>query len=87
MHFPDTDRCELSDVGSPFAFVSVFEHWLSEEECVSCRLMSYSIALEAGEIDSYLLGERKFLDLYRTLGKAGVIVGWPQPIRRIEAET
>lgn len=87
MHFPDIDKRELSDLGSPFAFVSVFERWLSEEECASCRLMTYSIALEAGEIDGYLAGEGRFLDLYCALGKAGMIVGWPQPFRRVEAET
>jgi hypothetical protein len=87
MYFPDIDERELADLGLPFAFVSVFERWLSEEECASSRTMTYSIALEAGEIEGYLEGERKFFDLYRALGKVGMIVGWPQPIRRVEVET
>lgn len=52
--------------------ISVFDHWLSEEEAASCCHISYAVALKNNCLDDYLQGEHKFLDFYEALATSGV---------------
>ncbi|SHL51482.1 hypothetical protein SAMN05444272_0762 [Roseibium suaedae] len=49
--------------------------------------MSYSIALDAGCLEEYMRGERKFLRFYSSLSGDGVICNRPGPLRRLEANS
>ncbi|OBZ96469.1 hypothetical protein ADU59_07060 [Pararhizobium polonicum] len=71
-------------MGIAYAYISVFDHWLSEEEAGASPLMTYSLALQKGRLDDYLAGERKFLELYRMLGRHGTICNRPRPVRKFE---
>lgn len=47
--------------------VSVFDHWLTEEQAESSNVMSYNIALESGSLSEYEIGEKSFIQFYRGL--------------------
>lgn len=85
-HFPELDFGEkdVSEMGIAYAFISVFDHWLSAYEAESSPLMAYSLALRAGRLDDYLVGEHKFLKLYRMLGRHGLVCNRPRPVRKFE---
>ncbi len=85
-HFPELDfeEKDISEMGLAYASISVFDHWLSEEEAGASPLMSYSIALRAGKLDDYLVGEHKLLELYRMLGRHGAICNYPRPFRKFD---
>ncbi|MBB2750051.1 UNVERIFIED_ORG: hypothetical protein GGI57_000724 [Rhizobium aethiopicum] len=86
VHFPDLDVGEddLNDGRFTYLNVSIFDHWLTEEEAEDSRIASYSIAKSNGKLDEYMGGEKKFLKLYRSLSKQGVICNRPGPLRRLE---
>ncbi|MGO6749837.1 hypothetical protein ACC755_17840 [Rhizobium ruizarguesonis] len=86
IHFPDLDLGEddLNDGRFTYLNVSIFDHWLTEGEAGDSRIMSYSIARSSGKIDEYMDGEKKFLELYRSLSKRGVICNRPEPLRRLD---
>lgn len=48
--------------------VSIFDHWLTEAEANDCKVMNYLTAIEANSLDEYLVGERRFINLYLSLG-------------------
>jgi len=82
-HFPDIGDQEIASLGVPFAFVSVFDHWLTEAECTATSLFTYESALKANQLQDYLAGERKFLALYNHLGNAGTIVNFSGVLRPV----
>jgi hypothetical protein len=84
-HFPDIGHQEIASLGVPFAFVSLFDHWLTEAECTATSLFTYESALKANQLQDYLAGERKFLALYNHLGNAGTIVNCPGVLRSINS--
>ncbi|WP_146171864.1 hypothetical protein [Pseudoduganella armeniaca] len=88
-HFPELDLGEddLATLGFSFCHVSVFDHWLSEQEAADNPLMSYSIALNAGALEGYLQGERKFLNFYSSLSMFGVACNRPGPPRMFKTLT
>ena len=88
-HFPELDLGEndLASLGFSFCHISVFDHWLNEQEAADNLLMSYSIALDAGALDGYLQGEQKFLSFYSSLSTCGVVCNRPGPLRMFEALT
>ncbi|EJC78289.1 hypothetical protein Rleg10DRAFT_7022 [Rhizobium leguminosarum bv. trifolii WSM2012] len=85
-HFREIDfgEDELSAKGLTLLNVSIFSHWLSEEEASESALMSYALACSAGKLDDYLKGEKKFLDLYQSLSGQGVICNRPGPLRQFD---
>ncbi|MDZ5649311.1 hypothetical protein [Nitrospirillum sp. BR 11828] len=87
-HFPllDLGDGDLAVPGHLFCHVSIFDHWLDEQEA-DHPLMCYSTALAAGALDEYMLGEQKFLKFYSLLSKGGVICNRPGPLRIFEAMT
>ena len=52
--------------------VSIFDHFLAEDESVACDLFTIDQAREGGHLAEYLVGEARFLELYRRLAKRGV---------------
>lgn len=82
-HFPALDLGEddLVSLGYSFCHISVFDHWLNEHEAADNPIMSYSIALDSGEVDGYLQGEMRFLNLYSFLSSGGVMCSRPSPQR------
>ncbi|MBY5363524.1 hypothetical protein HFO97_26950 [Rhizobium leguminosarum] len=86
-HFPDIGDQEIASLGVPFAFVSVFDHWLTEAECMATNLFTYRNAFKANQLQDYLAGERKFLALYNHLGNAGTIVNCPGVLRSINSDS
>jgi hypothetical protein len=85
-YFPDVDfsQIDMSLTGYVYGRASLFDHWLSEEEAEASRVMFYSQALGEGLLEEYLVGERRFLALYLSLSKLGVVCKYPGPLRRIE---
>lgn len=85
-YFPEIDLGvdDLVTLGLPFCHISVFDHWLSEHEAAESPFMSYSIALDSGGLEGYLKGEQKFLNLYSTLSRLGVVCNRPRPLRFFE---
>lgn len=88
-YFPafDLHEDELVQLGLSSCYVSIFDRWLSEQEAADSPLMSYSIALDAGCLEEYMRGERKFLRFYSSLSGDGVICNRPGPLRRLEANS
>ncbi|WP_104662966.1 hypothetical protein [Ensifer adhaerens] len=85
-YFPELDF-GIDTLSSPDLHhinVSVFDHWLSQEEAADIPIMSYSIAHDEAMMASYLHGEEKFLRLYRSLSKQGVLCNSPTPARNFD---
>jgi hypothetical protein len=57
--------------------VSVFDHWLTEDEASSCDIITFRSAMEANAETSYFEGERRFLNFYLALASNGVICNRP----------
>lgn len=70
--------------GIPTLHVSIFDHWLSEEEAESNEIINYETAVSHNKVDEYLKGEEKFSNLYALLSKEGVICNIPPPYRFID---
>ncbi|WP_338771155.1 hypothetical protein [Massilia sp. METH4] len=85
--FPDLDDelCE-KDVSNVFGFISLFDHVLTEREAGECQVMSYSMALENGHLDTYLAGERKFVSLYTAMARAGVLYNHRDGVLRLDSQ-
>jgi hypothetical protein len=86
-HFPDIGDQEIASLGLPFAFVSVFDHWLTEAEGEATNLFTYRDAFKANQLHDYLAGEQKFLAFYNHLGNAGIIVNCPGVLRAIRSSS
>lgn len=85
-YFPDLDfeTPSLNAMGVAWANVSVFDHWLSEDEADSSFLLTYDVSLKTGHFGDYLAGEEKFLRLYRPLMLSGMICNYPPPLRALQ---
>lgn len=70
--------------GTPTLHVSVFDHWLSEDEAESNEIINYETAVSHDRINEYLKGEEKFSKLYALLSREGVICNIPPPYRFID---
>ncbi len=60
MHFPEiySGEGELIVPNIALMSISVFDHWLSEEEAGSCRFMNFKVALGQDAEDDYIIGEK-----------------------------
>ncbi len=67
----------------PFS-VSVFDHWLSEEEYIAEPVVRHHDAVKKGLMAGYLEGERRFEAFYAELGREGAYLEarWRQGGRR-----
>jgi hypothetical protein len=85
-YMPDIDFTQIATslAGYAYARISIFDHWLSEQEAAKNKVMFYSLAEEEGLLSEYLSGERKFLILYLSLSTLGVVCKYPSPLRRLE---
>jgi len=70
--------------GIPTLHVSVFDHWLSEDEAESNEIINYETAVSHDRFDEYLKGEEKFSKLYALLSRDGVVCSIPPPYRFID---
>ncbi|OWV99187.1 hypothetical protein [Rhizobium sp. R693] len=75
---------ELPALGFSLLHVSIFDHWLSEEEADRSTKLSYSISIKTGNLDRYLSGEKKYLAFYRSLSRSGAICGRPGKLTAFE---
>lgn len=73
-YFPELDFeiFNIPQLGYFPVNISVFDHWLDSKEAEASKIMTYSIALESSQIDSYLKGEAKFVEIYKYLASEGV---------------
>jgi len=74
--FESYDRAGLTAPGYALLHLSVFDHWLTNEEAGDCGYMFHGMAQETEEdLAEYQKGEDKFLAFYRALlGSNPVIV-------------
>jgi hypothetical protein len=68
------EKDKVAELGYFPICVSIFDHYLTQEEYDACHFMFYREAVEKGKLDEYTLGERQFLALYRDLAKEGAYV-------------
>ena len=64
----------LSDLGYFPICVSVFDHWLSNEECNASDILFYNEAVRKGKLDDYMVGENDFVAFYQRLARRGAYV-------------
>jgi hypothetical protein len=70
--FPELENfedAEFATHGYNPSWLSVFDHWLTEDEAGSSNLMSYSLAKKSGSIAIYLEQEERFVRFYADLLK------------------
>ena len=78
---------ELDDKSNAFAaHISLFDHWLSEAESSSIRVMCYDTARERQALADYCDGEQRFLRLYDTLARGGLVRYRPGPQRAMDGD-
>ncbi len=70
------EQGRMEELGYLPVNVSIFDHYLTEEEDRECKIMFYSQAIKAGTLDEYMVGERQFLALYKDLAVDGAYVEW-----------
>jgi len=73
--FPEIDfeKVNFSSLGYYSFSVSIFDHWLSENEFVECNTLCFSSAKKNGFLADYLEGENKFLSFYKYLTHSSVL--------------
>jgi len=74
--FQDISELEFDDytkVGYAPFLVSVFDHRLTEAEFVKKEFVCHSEALRNGNIEKYMIGEKKFISMYMDMAKDGVV--------------
>jgi hypothetical protein len=74
--FPEIDwrLAEIEDLGYSPIRVSVFDHYLTEEERVASNITFHHKAKEASKLEEYSVGEGQFLSLYRELASEGAYI-------------
>jgi hypothetical protein len=74
--FPDATAGEtrLSELGYFPIHVSVFDHWLSHEECDASDILFYDEAVRNGELGAYMAGENNLVAFYQRLARSGAYV-------------
>ncbi len=83
--FPEVDF-SLDDIGLPnysFKHISIFDHWLGDDESAACDIFTYASAVESEKLSEYLAGELNFINCYNFLARVGVICNYPGPRRVI----
>jgi hypothetical protein len=85
-YFPEIDfgSADLALTAYVYARVSIFDHWLTEQEADVNKILCYSLAVKEGATAEYFDGEMKFLKLYRSLSSSYVICKHPGPLRRLD---
>lgn len=48
-------------------FISIFDHWLTDYEANNCGILNYEISVQSQSDLSYLSGESKFINFYKSL--------------------
>ncbi|MDP9569730.1 UNVERIFIED_ORG: hypothetical protein J2W66_000190 [Agrobacterium larrymoorei] len=66
--------------GLPFFYVSVFDHWLTEDEAEVCRIFTYEQARDNEALHIYEAGERSFLSFYETLRVLSGVLANPERV-------
>jgi hypothetical protein len=66
-------QAEFSRLGYTARWVSIFNHWLSEEEAATSKVMCYDLSVRAGASAEYLAGEQKLLSFYTKLFRDGAV--------------
>lgn len=54
-------------VWKKYGFISVFDHWLTDDEANNCNILNYELSVQADANLDYLLGEKKFIHFYQSL--------------------
>lgn len=54
-------------VWKKYGFISIFDHWLTDDEANNCNILNYETSVQAEANLDYLLGENKFIHFYRSL--------------------
>lgn len=74
--FPDftSGKVRLSGLGYFPVYVSVFDHWLSHEECEASDILFYGHAVKERALDDYMTGENNFVAFYQRLARSGAYV-------------
>jgi hypothetical protein len=80
------EQGRMEELGYLPVNVSIFDHYLTEEEDRECKIMFYSQAIKAGTLDEYMVGERQFLALYSDLANEGAYVEWKDSYWLAEAD-
>lgn len=44
--------------------ISIFDHWLTNEEADNCDVLCYGIAIKRDKLTDYLVGENNFIQFY-----------------------
>jgi hypothetical protein len=72
-YFPEIDigEKELASRGHLSASVSLYNHWLTEDEAGASKTICYRAAVEANAVSEYEEGEKRFLSLYQSLAEGG----------------
>lgn len=53
-------------------FLSYFDHWLTDKEADSCKVLSFDIAKGNGFLDVYIQGEKSFLCFYTKISDLAI---------------
>lgn len=77
---------ELTAMGYIFRHVSVFDHWLTDDEASASNIITFEASVKNNAEMAYLDGERRFLDLYFSLACEGVVCNRPTHERTLFKE-
>jgi hypothetical protein len=73
--------------GAPLgAHISLFDHWLTQAESRAVRVMGYQQARAHNALADYCDGEQRFLRLYETLARAGLVCHQSGEPRQMEGD-
>lgn len=64
----------LNIIGYKALRVSIFDHWLSEEEANECDWINFQTAIKTGNLEEYINGEDDFKNLYNSICEDGEII-------------
>lgn len=71
-HFPEIDLIEGDLSAVAHCNVSIFDHWLTADEC-DAAVMRFDDDLDGAKQVEYLGGENRFLRFYRHLAERGAV--------------
>ena len=63
----------LTGLGYIVIRVSVFDHWLSEDEASNSGIISFSTAKKSGKLGEYQEGEQRMISFYKSITKGSFI--------------
>jgi uncharacterized protein YlzI (FlbEa/FlbD family) len=55
-------------------FISIFDHWLNENEADECKYLNYDIACDNNALEKYMIGENIFINFYRNLESKAILI-------------